>query len=172
MIDDVVVVSDSNIFFDLLSSGLLNEFFRLPCKIATTDFVVDEIMDPDQKRSIDLFIRTKELNVESFGPQEVLDIVSIFEKNSNNASITDCSVWYYAKKTNGRLLTGDAKLRRSAMKDNVKVSGFLYVLDNLVEYGLVDKKVCAERLEHLLEINKRLPKEECVLRIKSWRSLQ
>ena len=58
------------------------------------------------------------------------------------------------------------------MKDNVKVSGFLYVLDNLVEYGLVDKKVCAERLEHLLEINKRLPKEECVLRIKSWRSLQ
>ena len=92
MIDDVVVVSDSNIFFDLLSSGLLNEFFRLPCKIATTDFVVDEIMNPDQKRSIDLFIRTKELNVESFGPQEVLDIVSIFEKNSNNASITDCSV--------------------------------------------------------------------------------
>lgn len=172
MIDEVVVVSDSNIFFDLFSAGLLNEFFRLPCKIATTDFVIDEIMNHDQKRSINLFIRTRELHVENFGPLELLNIASVFEKNGNNASITDCSVWYYAKKTNGRLLTGDAKLRRSAMKDNVKVSGVLYVLDNLVEYGLVDKKVCAERLEHLLEINKRLPKEECVLRIRSWRKRQ
>lgn len=172
MIDEVVVVSDSNIFFDLLSAGLLNEFFLLPCKIATTDFVIDEILNPDQKRSINLFIKTKELHVENFDSQELLDIASIFEKNGNNASITDCSVWYYAKKTNGRLLTGDAKLRRSAMTDNVKVSGFLYVLDNLVEYGLVDKRICAERLEHLLEINERLPKEECVLRIMSWKRLQ
>lgn len=172
MIDEVVVVSDSNIFFDLLSAGLLNEFFRLPCKIATTDFVIDEILNPDQKRNINLFIKTKELHVENFDSQGLLDIASIFEKNGNNASITDCSVWYYAKKTNGRLLTGDAKLRRSAMKDNVKVSGFLYVLDNLVEYGLVDKRICAERLEYLLEINERLPKEECVLRIMSWKRLQ
>ena len=58
------------------------------------------------------------------------------------------------------------------MKDNVKVSGFLYVLDNLVEYGLVDKEVCAERQANLLEINKRLPKEECFLRIMSWKRLQ
>lgn len=118
MIDEVVVVSDSNIFFDLFSSGLLNEFFRLPCKIATTDFVIDEIMNPDQKRSINLFIRTKELHVKNFGPLELLDIAYIFEKNCNNASITDCSVWYYAKKTNGRLLTGDAKFLRWTEKDS------------------------------------------------------
>ncbi len=69
-----------------------------------------------------------------------LKSTAILSSNTNNASFTDCSVWYYAKKTNGRLLTGDNKLRKSAEKDNVKVSGILYVFDNLIEYGIIDEK--------------------------------
>lgn len=46
--DETIVVSDTNIFFDLISVDLLNDFFQLPCKIVTTDFVVNEIEQPNQ----------------------------------------------------------------------------------------------------------------------------
>lgn len=97
-----------------------------------------------------------------------MNLNEIFLNNDNNASITDCSVWYYARKTGGRLLSCDAKLRRSASKDNVKVPGLLYVLDNLVEYSIIDGETCAVKLERLTEINSRLPLDECKKRIALW----
>ena len=81
------------------------------------------------------------------------------------------TVWYYAKKTGGRLLTGDGKLRKSAEADNVKVSGILYIVDNLVEYGILEKADAEDLLEKLMQINMRLPKGECEKRILKWRSV-
>ena len=66
-------------------------------------------------------------------------------------------------------MTGDAKLKKSAIEDSVKVSGILYVFDNLVEYEIIDKKVCAKKLEALIQINTRLPKGECEKRIEEWK---
>ena len=138
MIEERIIISDSNIFFDLLSIDLLEDFFKLPCEVATTDFVINEIIQDWQLKKIEEFIKSKQLYVRKFDADELFEIAEIHNINDNNTSITDCSVWYYAKKTNGRLLTGDAKLRKSAIKDNVKVSGFLFILDNLIEYGILD----------------------------------
>lgn len=170
MIDDTLVVSDTNIFFDLLSVDLLSDFFQLPCKIATTDFVINEIIQPEQLKKIQVFIDSKKLDVEAFESDEVNIINEIHKNRDNNVSFTDCSVWYYAKENNGRLLTGDGKLRKSAEKDNVKVSGILYIFDNLLEYEILDKTRCAKKLEQLMLLNMRLPKGECEKRIKKWRT--
>lgn len=43
-----VVVSDTNILFDLLSINLLEDFFLLPFEISTTDFVIHEIHRQEQ----------------------------------------------------------------------------------------------------------------------------
>ena len=168
MIEERIIISDSNIFFDLISVNLLKEFFELPCEKATTDFVINEIVKPEQQEKVGSYIGSKKLHVESFESNEVSEIINIFQNNDNNASITDCSVWYYAKKTKGRLLTGDAKLRRVASENNVKVSGFLFILDNLIEYGILSRSACADKLKQLVEINSRLPKKECEERIKQW----
>ncbi|MGN0731384.1 MAG: hypothetical protein ACI4MA_05665 [Treponema sp.] len=74
------------------------------------------------------------------------------------------------KKDWRRLLTGDGKLRKSAEADNVKVSGILYIFDNLVEYGILEKADAANLLEKLMQINMRLPKGECEKRILKWRT--
>lgn len=169
MIEERIVVSDSNIFFDLLSVDLLNDFFLLPCEITTTDFVISEIIKPEQLEKLQSFIDSKKLDVINFVNDGINKIFSIFQSNDNNASITDCSVWYYAKKVDGRLLTGDSKLRKSALADNVKVSGILYVFDNFVEYGILEKELCAKKLEELMQKNSRLPKGECEKRIVEWR---
>lgn len=87
----------------------------------------------------------------------------------SDTNLADYSVWYLAKETGGRLLTGDGKLKRAAEGENVKVSGILYIFDNLVEYDIIDKASAAVLLEQLLAINSRLPKAECEKRIEEWR---
>lgn len=168
MIEEQIVISDANIFIDLISVNLLDSFFSLPCKIATSDFVINEIENPEQKKEINRVKSSKKLDIVTFDSSELMEISSIFEHNNNNASIPDCSVWYYAKKTNGRLLTGDSKLRKSALADHVKVSGILYIFDNFIEYEILSKKDCATKLEELTSINFRLPRGECQKRIESW----
>ncbi len=42
---ETVVVSDTNIFIDLISVDLLDEFFRLPFEIHTTDFIIHELKE-------------------------------------------------------------------------------------------------------------------------------
>ena len=67
-------------------------------------------------------------------------------------------------------MTGDGNLRKSAEANNIKVSGILYIFDNLVEYGILDRKKAADLLEQLTKINMRLPKNECEKRISNWRN--
>lgn len=166
MIEEGIVVSDTNIFLDLLSVDLIEQFFSLPCKIHTTDFVINEITRPEDAKIIQTLDK---LNVVTLEFEELSEIGNMKNGCNTNASITDCSVWYYAKKTSSRLLTGDNKLRRVAEKDSVKVAGILFVFDNLVDYKIISKTEAANALEQLIKINCRLPKGECERRIDKWR---
>jgi len=38
-----LIITDTNVFFDLISIGALPEFFALDFDICTTDFVINEI---------------------------------------------------------------------------------------------------------------------------------
>lgn len=166
MIEEKLIVSDTNIFIDLISINVLDKLFLLPCDICTTDFVVNEIKWPNQRVEIDKHIITKELKEVSFGFDELVKISELHSNSSN--SMTDCSVWYLAKETGGRLLTGDGKLKRTAEGDNVKVSGILYIFDNLVEYNILDKVSATVLLQQLMAINSRLPKQVCDKWIVKW----
>ena len=170
MIKERIVISDANIIFDLLSVSLLEAFFALPCEICTTDLVISEITRPEQLKIVQKFINSKKLGVVSFNAAAFSQVISLHTSCTNNASIADCSVWYYAKKVDGRLLTGDSKLRSAAQKNGVKVSGVLYLFDNLIEYNILSPKEAAENLEALMNLNMRLPKGECESRIQFWRN--
>lgn len=43
-----IVVNDTNIFIDLHSIGLLEQFFELPIKVHTVDFIVNELINSEQ----------------------------------------------------------------------------------------------------------------------------
>ncbi|MCQ2412186.1 MAG: hypothetical protein MJ057_04450 [Sphaerochaetaceae bacterium] len=172
MIQKGLVVSDTNIFLDLISVDLMDEFFELPFEIFSTDFVIDEIKKPEEREFIQRYIDHKKLKIRDFEFNEIIQISNLEANCGNNASFPDCSVWYLAKKIKGILLTGDAKLRRVATADNVKVSGILFVFDKLVEYDVIDHQTGAERLKRLLQINIRLPRSECVNRIEMWQNIR
>lgn len=168
-----IVVNDTNVFIDLYNIDLLEEFFRLPWEIHTTDFVISELRKEKQKYSIKQFVKEGKLRIDSFGPEqlnEILDLQKQFESKTN-VSLTDCSVWYYAKTKNCPLLTGDRKLKSSSQKDGVEVHGIIYVFDSLLSEGILSHEVTTLKLKELQALNPRLPQKVIKDRLNLWESL-
>lgn len=69
---------------------------------------------------------------------------------------------------NFTLLTGDGPLCKAAFKAGVDVKGLLFVVDELVDNGLLLPHRVAEKIQILLNAGTRLPHKECDDRIKMW----
>ncbi len=161
-------------FIDLYDVGLLDEFFRLPWEVHTTDFVISELRQDKQKAAVAEFEVRGRLHVVKFGFDEIVEInklKQLYGKNTN-VSLTDCSVWYYAKQNGCVLLSGGRKLRTSAMNDGVDVKGILYVFDKLVDTGMISLEIAYKKLTLLKAINPRLPENEIKKRLKLWNGEQ
>lgn len=167
-----LIVSDTNIFIDLINGNLLEEFFNLPYKISTNILVLNEITDKKEFETLSPYIKENKLDVHEIDAAEMSSIFDLKNASttSRNLSLQDCSVWLYAKNTNARLLTGDSRLRKAAEKDGVKVSGILYVLDSIEHHNAATAKKLSNALKQIMIKNKqsRLPVDECVKRINKW----
>ena len=73
-----------------------------------------------------------------------------------------------AKEMDARLLSGDRKLRIAAEADGIKVSGILFVFDELIAHEVIDSQTAASKLIYLMSVNNRLPKADCAERLKEW----
>lgn len=169
-----IVVNDTNVFIDLLDVGLLEQFFMLPWEVHTTDFVMQELSKEGQKGAVAAYECKGSLHIATFEFEDVVKIDAIQKTitDKTNLSITDCSVWYYAKQNNYTLLTGDRKLRNSALNEGVEVRGIIYVFDELVINGIIPANLAAERLSLLKSINPRLPDNEIEKRLILWTNKQ
>jgi predicted nucleic acid-binding protein len=154
-----LIITDTNIFFDIISIGALPEFFSLDYEICTTEFVIEEIIESDQKEAIEVFIRAKEIYVIGFSSEEIGEIQS-FSTSKTFKGITDKSVLWKSYQLKCPLLTGDKKLRMEAEANGIDVHGTIWVIDTLVENGLIDRFKGIELLERLKSVNSSLPFDE------------
>ena len=157
-----VVVNDTNVFIDLYSIGLLDEFFSLPWEVHTTALVMLELERQWQNEEVSQYKTKGRLHIPLFSEREVRIIGEMKVKygNTTNVSLADCSVWYYARANNYILLTGDRKLRGLSSLDGVEVHGILYVFKQLVAHGILTPLQAVDKLTLLYSINPRLPKAE------------
>ena len=167
-----IVVSDTNIFIDLISVNLLDGFFSLPWEIHTTDMIMKELKDSNQKAVVDAFRQLGNLKIKGFDGNEMLELMRMRKRasESSNASIQDCSVWKLAKNLNCSLLTGDNRLRKVVQKDNIEVHGILYLFDKMLEHQVINHETAITKLQSLFNINSRLPKDEIDKRIELWKA--
>lgn len=165
-----LLVSDTNIFIDLINGGLLDDFFKLPYSISTNLLIIGEITDNKQLEQLKPFLKNGKLKVENVSATDFDEIYSLKTNASSRLSFNDCSVWYSAKKINARLLTGDSRLRKAVEKDGLKVSGILFVLDKIEEHSLVSSQKLQYSLLKIISKNKqsRLPVAECNKRLNCW----
>lgn len=163
-----IAVSDTNIFIDLYNIGLLDEFFSLSQEIHTTDFVINELTVKEQKDKVLSFVKSKLLIIKKHSSKELAEIIDFNSTCDNNVSITDCSVWLYAQKNKYLLITGDNKLRKSAISSGASVSGILYIFDQLVEQQIITPVIASNKLTELKSLNNRLPSREIEARLNLW----
>jgi len=60
-------------------------------------------------------------------------------------------------------------LRKKAEQDRIQVRGVLWVLDSLVEAGIITYKNAASKLKRILDAGSRLPPDECSKRLDAWK---
>lgn len=163
-----IVVNDTNIFIDLCSIGMLEEFFELPIKVHTVDFIINELTEPAQFKAVNQYVKNDKLFVYSFDAEELTDVIDLQSNAGGNVSIPDCAVWYYAKKNNYALLTGDGQLRKKAIESDLTVIGIIYVFDKLIECGIISHQLATSKMQELMIRNARLPKKIIQERIEKW----
>jgi predicted nucleic acid-binding protein len=154
-----LIITDTNVFFDIIGIGALPEFFALDFEIYTTDFVIQEILESDQQLQIESFIRSKSLNVFKFTAEELVEIKN-FQTQRIFKGITDKTVLWKSHQLKCPLLTGDKKLRNEAEDLNIEVHGSIWVINELVEKQIVTAIQGIELLEKLKLINSSLPLDE------------
>ena len=159
-----IVITDTNILFDVIKIGALPEFFSLDYEICTTVFVIHEIIPSPQKEMVETFIRAKKLIVYNFSEEEIEAILN-FDTGRDLKRFTDKTVIWKSLQLSCPMLTGDQRMREVAEKMNIEVHGSIWIIDELVSKALISSEKAIILLEQLLMTNSRLPKDEIEERI-------
>lgn len=162
-----IIITDANVFFDIIEINALPEFFSLPYEICTTDFVVDEVLRSHQKEQVEIFIRSKKLTVFKLTDIDVGE-VEAFKTKRIFKGLTDKTVLWKAKQLSSPLLTGDGKLRKEAQEQGVKVHGSIWVIEDLAINQLIERPKAIVLLEKLKKVNSSLPIDEIDKLIKKY----
>lgn len=158
----MVYVSDTNIWIDFRHAGLLDQLFRLPITLCSTDFVLAELHDIGHDTLVASGLLVERMDGAAVG--RLFDLMAAH----NNSSLADVSCYLLARDTGRPLLTGDGRLRRQAVRDGVQVFGALWLLDQLVAHAVVNPAQACRGLQAMLAHGARLPGLECQARMSAW----
>jgi predicted nucleic acid-binding protein len=156
-------VADANIWIDLIDGGLLASVRRLPFDCLIPDVVMEELNEGTRQRLKAHGAQEVELLPEQVG--DALRMIRLYR----SASRIDLFALALAKGRGTILLTGDRHLRDAADREGVEVHGILWVLDRMVEGGIVTATQAADALERMIAQGCRLPEGEVKERLKRWR---
>lgn len=157
-------INDANILIDIVQLDLVEAFLALDFEMYTTDFVFEELESFQKEVLI-----SKKLIILKTDENELLHILELSTLH-NGLSFEDCSVWYYAQKMNGVLITGDGRLRAKAKASGIEVKGIIYIIEEIKNQNIIEKLICVEKLEALKILNNRLPIAEIDKRIELWKT--
>lgn len=159
-----IYISDTNIWIDFGRAGLLDALFDLPFTYVSTDFVIDELTFPDPEG-----LRQRGLVSEGLSEAEVAALFGLMAEH-NNSSLADVSCYLLAKTKSLPLLTGGGRLRKQAQRDGLQVHGALWLLDQLIEHGVLMPPAAAVALQTMRDAGARLPEGECARRLSLWQA--
>jgi rRNA-processing protein FCF1 len=163
-----IIINDANILIDLVHLVLMDQFVLLELELKVTDFVFEEL-NAEQKNIIINYIEEGYIElIITDNEEDYVRISNILAKNSG-LSFEDCTVWHYAEKLNGILLTGDGKLRKQATENGIEVKGIFYIFDELLSAKLITFDEAIDKIELLYIINTRLPQDAKKERILKWK---
>jgi predicted nucleic acid-binding protein len=164
MILPAILVTDTNIWIDLNSGGILAEVFRLPYEFFTTDLSIQELITPDWETLRELGLQAHDL-----APEDILELARL-RQNHRHLSLVDLAALLLAKTLVASLVTGDRRLHELARARGLEVHGVLWLLDEMINYQTLTPEQAKTALRKMLNEGARLPGSECQKRFEIWSS--
>ena len=161
----IIAITDANIFIDLIETEMLRFLFDLDLEIHTTYEVYNQL-NTEQEKVAQNFLQSKALFLYSFSFDELQEIASL--EFPAGLEMADRTVYYYASKITGIILSGDRKLKKYCEGKHLHVKGVIWIFDQVFEGELLPPDQLVAKMELLLKINSRLPYDECHARIAKW----
>lgn len=159
----MVIINDTNIWIDLKLTNIIEKVFLLPYELAVPDILYnDELKDMDGE-----LLEANGIKIIEMTNDEVVETA---ERSgmTNRVSFNDLITLVVAKSRGYILVTGDGNLRKIAKSENVELRGTIWLIDEMVSNNILDIGEAALICKKLLQLKRRLPKEELQLRIKRW----
>lgn len=152
-----LVVTDANIFFDLIKIEALGLFFQLDLEFHTSAIVMDECRAAD-RALLESYVEKGILRVASYTEQEMHDVEHTGTRKS--LSPADRSVLYTAKQLSGIVLTSDRAMRLECEAMSIECHGSLWCVKEIHQHGKCDARHALDLLRALQRVNLWLPKQE------------
>lgn len=130
--------------------------------------VIEEITDKEQSFIISKYLFVEKLLVDA---EVSFDEIQKMTEEHPGLSSTDCSVIELAIRKKGSILSSDKSLRNEAKRRKIIVRGVLWVIETLLQKGIISLSIAIEKLELLPKINQRAPLNEISLLIKKLDSI-
>ncbi len=162
-----IAVQDANVLIDLELTGLFDLWFQLGIETHTTDLIGRELRQGGHERALSYF-RAGQVQEHSLSFEQLAAVSELEKEIGSKANLNDCSVLFLAIELDAMLLSGDKPLRAAARVKRIEIHGTLWIMDQLVEAGLMSGEVACAKLNHLLSKRRFLPATECEARRKRW----
>ena len=160
-----VCVSDTSVLIDLNRGSLVGAVFGLPVEFVVPDLLYErELRENGGEDLRELGLRVEELD----GPGVVRALG--YRVREPSLSLVDSFALALAVENCWTLLTGDRVLRSLASSESVDCHGLLWVLDQMVEAAVVDRRILYSGLKAIGDHPRcRLPRAEVNKRLERWR---
>ena len=153
----ILVVTDTNVFIDLMSVDALEAFFALGLEVHTTGFVTNEL-NKEQSALLLPHIGSGRLQMDRFTDDDIRKIDAMSTRNQLH--FTDRSVIRLAENLTALVLSGDGRLWKECQARKLDVHGTIWVVEQIWIKRLIQPVSCIQRLDDLKKINSRLPKDK------------
>lgn len=156
-------VTDSSVWISLKDGGFLEDALKLPFNWSVPDVVLEEeLEDPSGT-----WLESKGIQRCELSGSQVEKVIQMAARY-RNPSRCDLFALVQAKEEGSVLLTDDGPLRKAACAEGVEVHGTLWVLDQMLTYGVIDKPRAAKGLRLMVEKGRRFPEREVKRRLRLW----
>ena len=146
-----ITISDACIFLDLLSLGLIKEFFDLEMECHVPFEIVNEL-NTDEQKAIESYCGQGIIRVHHCDQSDWHAIIS--KKYPNTISLNDKISLHISDKLDALLLSTDSLVRNIAKKRSIEYHGILWIIDRLLESAKIDKERAVASLTQLMRTNR------------------
>lgn len=154
----LIVIEDACIIIDMIDIGLLDVQLKSKIGIITTDLVINEITQLDQKQILDSSSFIQNIEIKSFTEEELMELLDFNDEN-NSISLQDNSALLTAIKKEGVLLTNDQRFKKiTEDKYKIETHGTLWLIEFLIKEKAIGKLEGIEALRLLSRKNTRISK--------------